>query len=157
VATIDSSMPHFGEVLTFFDVAPHGALPTPTLLAFSLANNSKFVPLAPVDAGSLSAADVTAFAAAVAKAEVVPHIRSEGDSTTSRGGSAVVKLVGKTFDAAVKDPARDVFVNLYTPTCGHCKKLEPVWEEVNGSATMLSRTAPALQRMLALRPDLRPP
>jgi len=81
---------------------PSQALPTPTLLAFSLANNSKFVPLAPVDAGSLSAADVTAFAAAVAKAEVVPHIRSEGDSTTSRGGSAVVKLVGKTFDAAVK-------------------------------------------------------
>jgi protein disulfide isomerase family A protein 3 len=38
-------------------------------------------------------------------------------------------LVGKTFDKIVTDD-KDVFIEFYAPWCGHCKQLEPKWEEL---------------------------
>ena len=34
--------------------------------------------------------------------------------------------MGSTFSKVVLDPDRDVLVHLYSPQCGHCRKLHPV-------------------------------
>ncbi|KAI3438515.1 hypothetical protein D9Q98_000943 [Chlorella vulgaris] len=39
-------------------------------------------------------------------------------------------LVAKTFEEEVFGGGKDVFVELYAPWCGHCKKLEPIWDSV---------------------------
>jgi len=42
----------------------------------------------------------------------------------------VTVLVGKTFDAIVNDPTKDVLVEFYAPWCGHCKTLAPKYDEL---------------------------
>ncbi|EGR32783.1 prolyl 4- beta polypeptide, putative [Ichthyophthirius multifiliis] len=42
----------------------------------------------------------------------------------------VVTLVGNTFEDMVIKSEKDVLVEFYAPWCGHCKKLEPIYEEL---------------------------
>jgi protein disulfide-isomerase A1 len=42
----------------------------------------------------------------------------------------VFTLVAKTFDEIVMDPTKDVLVEFYAPWCAHCKKLNPIYEEL---------------------------
>ena len=44
--------------------------------------------------------------------------------------NGVTVVVGSTFDAIVKDPTKDVLLEVYAPWCGHCKSLEPIYAKL---------------------------
>ncbi|KAJ3113427.1 protein disulfide-isomerase precursor [Phlyctochytrium bullatum] len=60
--------------------------------------------------------------------KVEPSLKSEPVPEDNDGPVKVV--VGTTFDSIVKDKSKDVFLEVYAPWCGHCKKLAPVWDEL---------------------------
>jgi protein disulfide-isomerase A1 len=60
--------------------------------------------------------------------EIEPSLKSEAVPEKNDGPVKVV--VGKNFDDIVLDKTKDVFLEVYAPWCGHCKKLTPIWEEL---------------------------
>jgi len=57
-----------------------------------------------------------------------PYIKSEPVPAKQDGPVTVV--VGETFNNIVMDPTKDVMIEIYAPWCGHCKKLEPIYNEL---------------------------
>jgi len=45
-------------------------------------------------------------------------------------GESVQVLTKSNFDGIALDTSKDVLVEFYAPWCGHCKRLEPVYEKV---------------------------
>ena len=110
------------EVGEFFDVQPKGSLSPPVALAFVLDDSTKYA-----HRGALDEPSLVAFVRGVQSGSATPHYRSQPVPTTS---GPVVELVGSTYAAAIADPDKDVLVQLYSPDCGHCRKLAPVYEAV---------------------------
>ena len=42
----------------------------------------------------------------------------------------VTVVTGSTFDALVRDPTKDVLLEVYAPWCGHCKALTPIYAKL---------------------------
>nr|XP_057903403.1 protein disulfide-isomerase A3-like [Doryrhamphus excisus]XP_057903404.1 protein disulfide-isomerase A3-like [Doryrhamphus excisus] len=80
------------------------------------------------------------------------YIKSE--SVPERHSGAVQVVVAELFDAIVNDPTKDVFIQFYSPSCPHCKKLQPVYTQL---AQMLS-TDPTvvIAKMNAIANDVPP-
>jgi len=57
-----------------------------------------------------------------------PHMKSE--AVPDNSANAVKVVVAKNFDEIVNDPERDVLIEFYAPWCGHCKSLEPKYNEL---------------------------
>ena len=62
--------------------------------------------------------------------ELSPVLKS-AEPPSAQTGSVTV-LVGTTFPDVVGKEAC-VFLEVYAPWCGHCKKLEPIWEKLGAS------------------------
>ncbi|KAF7646553.1 hypothetical protein LDENG_00185780 [Lucifuga dentata] len=56
------------------------------------------------------------------------YVKSE--PIPERNTAAVKVVVAESFDDIVNDPDKDVLIAFYSPSCPHCKKLEPVYREL---------------------------
>lgn len=56
------------------------------------------------------------------------YVKSE--PVPERNAAAVQVVVAETFDDIVNDPEKDILIQFYSPSCPHCKKLEPVYREL---------------------------
>uniref|UniRef100_A0A6Q2XZ44 protein disulfide-isomerase n=1 Tax=Esox lucius TaxID=8010 RepID=A0A6Q2XZ44_ESOLU len=79
--------------------------------------------------GQITAATLQTFCQGVLDGTVKPHLLSE-DVPEDWDKGVVKVLVGKNFEAVVRDKNKNVFVEFYAPWCGHCKELAPVWEKL---------------------------
>ena len=60
---------------------------------------------------------------------IKPHFKSEPVPESQEG--SVFKLVGSTFEEVIYNSGKSaVIVEFYAPWCGHCKNLEPIWEQL---------------------------
>jgi len=59
-----------------------------------------------------------------------PYFKSAEPPAKAAAAGEVVVVVGKAFDSVVKDVNKSVFLKVYAPWCGHCKKLAPIWDEL---------------------------
>lgn len=62
--------------------------------------------------------------------DVEQYVRSERAPKNNNGPVKIV--TGKNFDEIVNDPSKDVMIEFYAPWCGHCKALEPKYNELGG-------------------------
>uniref|UniRef100_A0A3Q0RH87 Protein disulfide-isomerase n=1 Tax=Amphilophus citrinellus TaxID=61819 RepID=A0A3Q0RH87_AMPCI len=56
------------------------------------------------------------------------YIKSE--PVPEKNSVAVKVVVAESFDQVVNDPDKDVLIQFFSPSCPHCKKLEPVYKEL---------------------------
>jgi len=71
---------------------------------------------------------LTAFARDFLSNKLTAHVKSEPEPTSQDG--PVTVLVGTNFESIVFDASKHVFVELYAPWCGHCKSLQPKYDEL---------------------------
>lgn len=57
-----------------------------------------------------------------------PYLKSE--SIPESNDEPVIVAVGKNFDDVVINNGKDTLIEFYAPWCGHCKKLQPVYDEL---------------------------
>ena len=120
-ATVDISSN--SDAAQYFDVDPTGSLSPPIVLGYSLANGTKFV------SRDLEAGSLVAFVRSIQSGTQPVHLRSQPEPSAASPGTAV-ELVGSSFSRIVMDPDKDILVQFYNPTCGHCRKLAPVYASV---------------------------
>ncbi|KAI8834536.1 protein disulfide-isomerase [Chytriomyces cf. hyalinus JEL632] len=60
--------------------------------------------------------------------ELKPDLKSA--DIPASNNEPVKVVVGKNFNDIVLDKKKDVFLEVYAPWCGHCKKLAPIWDEL---------------------------
>ncbi|XP_029022462.1 protein disulfide isomerase family A, member 8 [Betta splendens] len=78
------------------------------------------------------------------------YVRSE--PVPEHSASAVKVVVAESFDDVVNDPEKDVLIQFYSPSCPHCKKLEPVYREL--ADVLLSDSRIIIAKMNAVDNDI---
>jgi len=96
-------------------------LKTPQVVGFLSSKGKKY---AMGEKDKVNAKSLEAFAKAVIDGTAPKRTKSAAvpEEPLDEG---VTVVVGSTFDSIVKDPKKDVLLEVYAPWCGHCKTLAP--------------------------------
>lgn len=82
------------------------------------------------------------------------YVKSEPVPETNDGPVKVV--VGENFDEIVNDEHKDVLIEFYAPWCGHCKSLEPKYNELGEKLKSAGVTDVVIAKMDATANDSPP-
>ncbi|KAL4420986.1 hypothetical protein ABPG77_001305 [Micractinium sp. CCAP 211/92] len=107
------------RVIDFYGAKPEGKL---TLLLDDSAAKAKYLKR------DVKPSDVPEFLREYKEGALAKWMKSEEAPAKNDGPVRIV--VGTTFEDEVFKSGKDVFIEFYAPWCGHCKKLEPTWEEL---------------------------
>lgn len=121
--TVNSDKKEGAPVMEFFGIAKDADFPV--IMGFSVAGGGSKKFKLP---GSNDADSISAFAKTLIDGTATPEYKSAEPPETNDGD--VIVVVGKTFDAIVKDETKDVLLEVYAPWCGHCKQLEPIYKKL---------------------------
>ncbi len=66
--------------------------------------------------------------------KIKPYVKSEAIPEKNDGPVKVV--VGDNFKDIVMDESKDVLIEMYAPWCGHCKSLEPKYNELGEKVSL---------------------
>ncbi|KAM9308252.1 protein disulfide-isomerase A4 [Gastrophryne carolinensis] len=75
------------------------------------------------------------FVMAFKKGKLTSVVKSQPIPKNNKGPVKIV--VGKTFEDVVMDTKSDVLIEFYAPWCGHCKSLEPVYNDLGKKYKMV--------------------
>jgi protein disulfide isomerase family A protein 3 len=78
--------------------------------------------------GEFNVKNLEQFAQDYLDGKLKSYIKSEPKPASNDAGVKVV--TGETFNDIVMDPTKNVMIEFYAPWCGHCKKLEPKYNEL---------------------------
>uniref|UniRef100_A0A4W6DWK1 Protein disulfide-isomerase n=1 Tax=Lates calcarifer TaxID=8187 RepID=A0A4W6DWK1_LATCA len=76
----------------------------------------------------------------------------KSEPVPERNSAAVKVVVAETFDEVVNDPGKDVLIQFFSPSCPHCKKLDPVYREL--ADTLVSDPGLVIAKMNAVDNDV---
>ncbi|RKP02368.1 hypothetical protein CXG81DRAFT_6078, partial [Caulochytrium protostelioides] len=99
------------------------AHPFPAFAIHEIQSNQRF----PYDvAQDVTPEAITKFVGAYVAGDLNPFVKSA--PVPEKNDDPVLVVVGSQFKKLVEDPTTDVFLLTYAPWCGHCKKMEPIFE-----------------------------
>jgi len=120
--SIDADIEEHEQVLKYFGVST-----TPSFM-ITKDEGKDFLKYRP-DSNTFSAENMQAFVSSYLAGDLQPSTKTE-DLPQDWDKAPVKVLVGSNFEAVALDPSKDVRVEFYAPWCGHCKKLEPIYNEL---------------------------
>jgi len=119
--SVNSGSDNAAPVLNFFGL-DKGQLPQ--VVSFQLSGSKKYRM-----SDKVSEENLKKWIAGILEGTVEPDYKSEDPPEEDKDGEVQI-VVGKTFDNIVKDPKKDVLLEVYAPWCGHCKALEPTYKKL---------------------------
>ncbi|PAA62369.1 hypothetical protein BOX15_Mlig005000g2 [Macrostomum lignano] len=120
---VDSSYDENERVLEFFGLKKEDC---PVIRLIDLKDDMlKYKP----NFTDITEANINALVQGVLDGTIKPHFMSQ-EVPEDWDKKAVKVLVGKNFNQVARDKTKTVLVEFYAPWCGHCKKLEPVWDKL---------------------------
>ena len=120
--SVSSSEPNNAGVLNFFGATQ---LTAPKVVGFVMGDSTRKFQLV---AGDITVDALTTFASQVLDLTAPPLAMSAPPPENNEG--PLIEVVGTTVDELVMDPTKDVLLEVYSPQCGHCQALEPVYNKL---------------------------